>query len=112
MKKAFSMMLIMLAVSISLNVLTENHAEARWQYVGGNFFGVDCYLDTDSISIRNRSPWSFTCTMSRGNSTFYLNFFQSNRTPCFKVSGDNNTYKVSNDSYASRSIYNYVVNYY
>lgn len=111
MKKAFSMLLIVIAVSISLNIATENRAEARWQYVG-NPYGVNCYLDTGSISIRSRSPWSFTCTMRRGNSTFYLNFFQSNRTPCYKVSGDNNTYRVSNDSCASRSIYNYVVNYY
>ena len=111
MKKILSVVLIAFTFAFSLSIITKNNAEARWQYVGNNSNGESCYLDTDSVSIRSRSPWSFTCTAKAGKYTHYLIYFQENGSPYFKFNRGKSSYPVD-DYTVANSIYNYVINYY
>ena len=109
MLKKFSLMMI-LAVALIFAGGQQNQAEAGQVYMGSYSDGSAVYLLTDTVYIRSRSPYSFTCTVRAGRDYLDYSFYSYRGSPYYKNNEGYSGYVHGGQSPVAASIYRYVVN--
>lgn len=107
-KKFSAILILVLALMISNS--QQNSAEAAEVYVGSYSDGTSVMLLTESVHIRSRSPYSFTCTIRAGRDYLDYSFFPYNGSPYYRNSEGYEGYVHGGQSPVAESIYRYVLN--
>ena len=97
-------------VTLILVSIQNNQAEASEVYVGNYSDGTSVYLLTESVNIRSRSPYNFTCIVRAGYDYLNYSFFPLNGSPYYKNSEGYEGYVNGGNSPVASNIYRYVVN--
>ena len=107
--KRFSLMML-LAVALLFISSQNNQAEASEVYVGSYSDGTSVYLLTETVNIRSRSPYNFTCRVRAGYDYLSYSFYPYNGSPYYRNSEGYEGYVNGGQSPVASSIYRYVVN--
>lgn len=85
-------------------------AEAASVYVGTYSDGTNAYLQTESVYIKSRSPYTFDCTIVYSGVSLYYSFYPVNGSPYYRNSEGYAGYVFGGQSPVASNIYRYVVN--
>ena len=104
-KNFFSVMVLAAALIL---VGAQNQVEAGEVYVGSYSDGSSVYLLTHTVSVRSRSPWTFSCTVRAGRDYLDYNFYPRNGSPYYRNSEGYAGYVFGGASPVAASIYRHV----
>ena len=86
-------------------------AEAAYVYVGTYSDGTNANLVTESVYIRSRRPYTFTCTVVYSGISLHYSFYPVNGSPYYRNSEGYEGYVFGGQSPVASNIYTYVVNH-
>ena len=105
MAKRFIIMVV-LAVTV---IFAQSQAEAAEVHVGNYSDGSAVYLITESVNIKGRVPYSFTCMVRAGQDYLQYSFFPLKGSPYYRNSEGYEGYVNGGASPVAASIYRYVL---
>ena len=86
-------------------------AEAAHVYVGTYSDGTNAYLVTESVYVKSRSPYTFTCTIVYSGVSLHYSFYPVNGSPYYRNSEGYQGYVFGGQSPVAANIYTHVVNH-
>ncbi len=98
--------MVILAVAL---IFAQNPAEAAEVHVGNYSDGTAVYILTESVSIKGRNPYSFTCRVRAGQDYLGYSFFPYNGSPYYRNSEGYEGYVNGGVSPVAANIYRYVL---